>query len=511
MKSKHRIFQIFLVLTLLFLLPFNVLAQRERDIEAKAANYFHDQNYKDALPLYKELIKMYPEDEELNYCYGVCMVETEHYGSDAWKALLTASLGRVPSDVYFYLGKCFHAESDWDLAMKYYQRFADYGRNKDFKRLGLREYMDLCTRKINPFKAAEANVKLPKDTVEPVQRQGNPSYESFIALTAEQKKHHPELFSGQDAQSTVSENLSDTSASVSEVTAEQKEKYPHLFVTEKMNSGQDSAEETNPQPVATQKKTFKLPAGLDNAWFNFQVNSRIIYHELKDFQTDEGKSVFAKGWIASIRQDSLAAATHQLRKEYEGQDPKDNAVLAKKILAAEQLSYQLMREREDFFRQARQSEQQYWDNQPDNAIKQFTEAVQKKQEQHDKEREEALAPQQPTPPAVTPMKKPVVQKPVVTPPADEIEYRVQIGSFSKTVPAYVQRLYDKLSKFRTIEHYTDNKGVVVYTVGRLSDYHAAVNLKNQLRQEGAKDAFVVAYKNGERIKVGDALKIQKGK
>lgn len=105
----------------------------------------------------------------------------------------------------------------------------------------------------------------------------------------------------------------------------------------------------------------------------------------------------------------------------------------------------------------------------------------------------------------------MVKKPVVTPASDEIEYRVQIGSFSKGLPSYVQRLYDKLSKFRKIDHYTDDKGVVVYTVGKLSDYHAAVNLKKQLRQEGASDAFVVAYKNGERIKVSDALKIQKGK
>ena len=508
MKSKHRILNIFLALILLFLLPFQVSAQRERDIEAKAANYFHDENYKDALPLYKELIKMYPEDEELNYCYGVSMVETEHYGPEAWRALLTASLGRVPSDVYFYLGKCFHAESDWDLAMKYYQRFADYGRNKDLKRLGLREYMDLCTRKINPFKAAVAENKLPKDTVEPVDSQEKPSYESFIALTAEQKKHHPELFSSDDAKPVTPENISDSNAQVSEVTAEQKERYPHLFVTEKINSGQDTTNDIAPATVP--KKMFTPPAGLDNAWFNFQVNSRIKYHELKDFRTPEGKSIFAEGWIASIRQDSLAAATHHLRKEYEGQDPKDNAELSQKILDAEQLSYKLMREREDFFKEARQVEQQYWDGQPDNEIEQFTQAVQKKQVQHDKERQEALAEESPVQPAPK-VKKPVVQKPIVTAPINEIEYRVQIGSFSKAIPAYVQQLYDKLSKFRKIDHYTDNHGVVVYTVGNLSDYHAAVNLKNQLRQEGAKDAFVVAYKNGERIKVSDALKLQKGK
>jgi DNA segregation ATPase FtsK/SpoIIIE-like protein len=506
MKPKHRILNIFLTLILLFLLPFNVSAQKERDMEAKATNYFHAQNYKDALPLYKELVKMYPEDEGLNYYYGVSMVETEHYGPDAWKALLTASLGRVPSDVYFYLGKCFHAESDWDLATKYYQRFADYGRNKDLKRLGLREYMDLCSRKINPFKAATADKKTPKDTVKPVQDQEKPLYESFIALTAEQKKHHPELFSTDDTQSAIPGNMNSPNVPVSEVTAEQKERYPHLFATEKINSGEDSSEDTMPAPV--QKKISSPPAGLDNAWFNFRVNSRIKYHELEDFRTQDGKSIFAKGWIASIRQDSLAAATHHLRKEYEGQDPKNNAELSQKILQAEQLSYKLMREREDYFRQARHAEQQYWNSQPDNEIEQFATALKEKQEQHIKEREEALAAEQQAPAAKP---KPVARKPVVTPPADKIEYRVQIGSFSKGLPPYVQRLYDKLSKFRKIDHYTDDKGIVVYTVGKLRDYHAAVNLKKQLRQEGASDAFVVAYKNGERIKVSEALKIQKGK
>jgi cell division protein FtsN len=92
---------------------------------------------------------------------------------------------------------------------------------------------------------------------------------------------------------------------------------------------------------------------------------------------------------------------------------------------------------------------------------------------------------------------------------NNIKYKVQIGAYSKALPAYVERMYNKLSVLRKIDHYTDDNGIVVYTVGNVDNFDDAVQLQKQIRQEGIKDAFVVAYNNGKRITLSEAREIQK--
>jgi hypothetical protein len=97
-----------------------------------------------------------------------------------------------------------------------------------------------------------------------------------------------------------------------------------------------------------------------------------------------------------------------------------------------------------------------------------------------------------------------VEEPVVI---EQVTYKVQIGAYSKGLPDYIDRLYKKLSVLRRIDHYTDERGIVVYTVGELTSFDDAVKLQNQIRQEGVNDAFVVAYLNNKRISLNEARKL----
>ena len=95
------------------------------------------------------------------------------------------------------------------------------------------------------------------------------------------------------------------------------------------------------------------------------------------------------------------------------------------------------------------------------------------------------------------------------PEVNKIVYRIQIGSFSKGLPEYIDRLYKKLAVLRRIDHYTDEKGITVYTIGEVSNLDDALKLQAQIRQEGVKDAFVVAYNNGKRITLKEARELTK--
>jgi len=84
---------------------------------------------------------------------------------------------------------------------------------------------------------------------------------------------------------------------------------------------------------------------------------------------------------------------------------------------------------------------------------------------------------------------------------DVIFYRVQIGASDKGIPAQRRLQFEKLSKIRTIETMKLDNGMTIYTTGNLKNLADAMKLQSQVRIEGIKDAFVIAVKNGKRIKV----------
>ena len=49
--------------------------------------------------------------------------------------------------------------------------------------------------------------------------------------------------------------------------------------------------------------------------------------------------------------------------------------------------------------------------------------------------------------------------------------------------------------------------MVVYTTGNLTNYEDAEKMKNQVRQEGIKDAYIVPYLKGKRITLEQAKEL----
>ncbi|MBN2805296.1 MAG: SPOR domain-containing protein, partial [Prolixibacteraceae bacterium] len=88
--------------------------------------------------------------------------------------------------------------------------------------------------------------------------------------------------------------------------------------------------------------------------------------------------------------------------------------------------------------------------------------------------------------------------------ASHIIYKIQIGAYSKDLPQYIEKLHRKLSILRKIDQHTDERGVTVYTIGEVANLGDALSLQEQIRTEGVKDAFVVAYNNGKRITLKEA-------
>ncbi len=113
----------------------------EQQIEEEAFTFFDAENYKSALPLYQELINVYPQDPEYNYYLGVCQVELNENIADAIKHLKIASTKNVNASVPYYLGRAFHMNYQFNSAIRYYRKFREYYKKKS---TGIDQLIVMC-------------------------------------------------------------------------------------------------------------------------------------------------------------------------------------------------------------------------------------------------------------------------------------------------------------------------------------------------------------------------------
>ena len=432
--------------SLILFLSFTSLSGQEMAVnESVAIDYFKEGNYEKALPLFYRLFKNSPDNGMYNYYYGVSLLKNNHYETATKEALLNAVVDNAPSNVNFYLGNYFQALGNWQEALDFYDRYK--GSSQERKTLEFDRYVSLCHNKINPFAA----------------------------------------------------NAGD----------EQR-----VFI--------DTIKTKIPQP---DEKNFPIPAALKSEWFVFQVNSQLTYHRIEDFKSEAAKILFTKAWLASGRNDSIVAATDALRKAHDAtHDVATRLTLVQQIVDAEQQSYQLVLYRDKFFEQARVKESASWEKAGEIAVLEYMNENEKREKAHDslinvekqksdkiiEEKSSAKAAEAAAAKArVVEEAEKIVKEKEKTTPKENIVFKVQIGSFlnGRLTPAF-KSLYAKLSKLRKIDEYVDPKKYKIYTLGNFVSYVDATTLKNQLLLEGVKGAFVVAYKNGEKIPVTDIVKIK---
>jgi hypothetical protein len=80
-----------------------------------------------------------------------------------------------------------------------------------------------------------------------------------------------------------------------------------------------------------------------------------------------------------------------------------------------------------------------------------------------------------------------------------IYYKVQVGAFRNNIP---QNLYDE---FAPVAGESLSNGITRYTAGYFLSYGSASDAKAQIRNLGYNDAFIVAYRDGKRVPLYDAM------
>ena len=86
---------------------------------------------------------------------------------------------------------------------------------------------------------------------------------------------------------------------------------------------------------------------------------------------------------------------------------------------------------------------------------------------------------------------------------NETTYRIQIGAFDNELS---DKVFDGVDN---VVSFSGKDGLVRYMAGSFSEYKDAINYKVQMKARGFEDAFIVTYKNGERISLNIAIKTER--
>jgi|TARA_R110002050_G_scaffold53783_5_gene122161 tetratricopeptide (TPR) repeat protein len=271
-------------------------------------------------------------------------------------------------------------------------------------------------------------------------------------------------------------------------------------------------EKTKEEPEAVpeiQSEDVEIPAGLEDSLIQFQVNSRIKYLKIDQFKHASALQAFIRAWKAEQELQGMVNETSRLREEYNDAFATEKEDIANAILVLERETYAKSQEVSRNYTEARRSEMDFWDQADPASIRAFVEEIRTMEDSISQARElERRKVLEASRPIVLPdslVENLIPEEPVAA--STGITYRIQIGAYSRTPPDWVQRLFKKLSVIRRIDQYTDDNGVTVYTVGELKSYQDALQMQSQVRTEGVSDAFIAAYKDGERIPLKQARQI----
>ncbi len=158
----------------LFLISGNIQGQKAEQKTRKpdpkesfleAESYFLFEEYQEALPIYMRLLKMFPENDNLKYRIGICLLNDPYQKEESIKYLDQATKNaskdykensfkenRAPLDAWFYLGKAYLVNNRIDEAIEAYTHFRKILDPKIYDATLVDEQIEACRNAIKLMK-----------------------------------------------------------------------------------------------------------------------------------------------------------------------------------------------------------------------------------------------------------------------------------------------------------------------------------------------------------------------
>jgi len=462
----------------------------------KAIQLFDKEKYAEAEPLFKAILDDRPDDFMVNYFYGACRTENGHYSEKDLNYLLKASNEVNPLNIDYYFAVQNHAKSQWEKALAYYNMYKAVASVNEQEKVKLTIKMEQCTNHINPFTYSENAEK----------QEGS---DAMVIVAPEVVSKNVGQTNGN--RSILQNEVKDSANAVVEESAKTEVDEQEMIIKSDSTiqlsvSQQDTL---SVQQSENESQTLTTKTLLPEEQIKFNVNSEIAYISVSNFKTEDGKNYFEEGRSKETELEKVLIRTEILREKYKTlQTRTERDSIGKYILDLEGQSYELKNVINQLFMQAKNIENEYWQNASPEETESFVKEINASLEANNTNNSEANPVSQEL--IITPIfiETEEVNKETQNTKASGIIYKIQLGAFSRGIPNNQKQVFSKISVIRKVENYTDENGVVVYTTGNLTSYEDAVEMQNQIRQEGIKDPKIAAYLNGKRITLEQAKEIE---
>ncbi|MGM0666739.1 MAG: tetratricopeptide repeat protein [Bacteroidota bacterium] len=172
----------------------------DRDLAERA---FNRGDYSTALKHYKALSENYTADPLYKYYKAACFVNMEQEPVQAINLLKEAinsssSIRSVPSDAWYYLGRAYQLNGDYDLAIEAYVSFRDLAQRKEIRELNIDALITECKeregaitedeqfiREPDRFQEQQADQQVGQQDEQPAEDPGQPPGRAYEELAKE--------------------------------------------------------------------------------------------------------------------------------------------------------------------------------------------------------------------------------------------------------------------------------------------------------------------------------------
>ncbi|HJX71697.1 MAG TPA: hypothetical protein VJ346_07090, partial [Bacteroidales bacterium] len=165
-----------------FILSFTVLSAQVTDyagMAEKARSEFVNGRYGEALVYYRELKALFRQNPEYQYYIGRSLLKLDQYAEETIDNLRFAAIKGDMDDAWFFLGKAYHLNGEYEKAVHAYQRFMALGKKSDIRQLKVKELLDMAENESKfssgklPMVASRNNKDEKKEEISDVNEKNN--------------------------------------------------------------------------------------------------------------------------------------------------------------------------------------------------------------------------------------------------------------------------------------------------------------------------------------------------
>jgi len=150
-----------LIAILMFMAGTGLYGQKQsadiQELSETALSNFNQGSYRKALNGFRDLTELNGDDPLHSYYVGRCLVALNEEMGEAIELLYMASRQNVRTDAYFYLGRAYHLNYNFQEAKKYYERYDGLASKQDRKTHRIKYLIASCrsateiTASYNPY------------------------------------------------------------------------------------------------------------------------------------------------------------------------------------------------------------------------------------------------------------------------------------------------------------------------------------------------------------------------